>query len=244
MSSTLRMPSRPLVRRAAAVGALSAAALLAAAGAASAHVTVQPSTAAKGAADQTFSFRVPNEQDGASTTKVQVYFPADHPIPSVLVAQVPGWTATVQTTKLSKPIQTDDGQVTDAVSEITWSGGAIRPGQYQDFTVDLGQLPSDTDALTFKALQTYSNGQVVRWIEEQQPGQPEPENPAPVLKLTAPAGTTASATAPAREAAAPAGGSSSDGTARALGITGIVVGAAGVVTGVLGRRRRGGSPAA
>ena len=36
----------------------------------------------------------------------------------------------------------------------------------------------------FKALQTYSNGDIVRWIDLQQPGQSEPEHPAPVLLLT------------------------------------------------------------
>ena len=36
----------------------------------------------------------------------------------------------------------------------------------------LGHVPDDADSLTFKALQTYSNGDVVRWIDAQQAGQP------------------------------------------------------------------------
>ncbi|WP_374227053.1 DUF1775 domain-containing protein [Streptomyces sp. AC558_RSS880] len=63
------------------------------------------------------------------------------------------------------------------------SGGKIAPGQYEDFNVAFGQLPDDTGQLTFKTLQTYSDGKIVRWIEAQ--GGQELENPAPVLKLTA-----------------------------------------------------------
>ncbi|CAM5658529.1 Membrane protein OS=Kitasatospora aureofaciens OX=1894 GN=GCM10010502_69840 PE=4 SV=1 [Kitasatospora aureofaciens] len=83
-----------------------------------------------------------------------------------------------------------------------WTGGQITPGHFQDFTVDLGALPDGTDKVVFKALQTYSDGTVVRWIEEPQDGQPEPKNPAPVLKLTA--ATAGDSDAPAPSAAASA----------------------------------------
>jgi Domain of unkown function (DUF1775) len=36
----------------------------------------------------------------------------------------------------------------------------------------------------FKALQTYSDGDVVQWIEPTVKGGAEPEHPPPVLKLT------------------------------------------------------------
>ena len=88
-------------------------------------------------------------------------------------------------------LKTDDGTITDAVSEITWTGGKIAAGHYEDFDVAFGQLPEDTGQLVFKTLQTYSDGTIARWIEEPQGGE-EPENPAPVLKLTA--GTTPAAT--------------------------------------------------
>ncbi|GAB2714165.1 YcnI family copper-binding membrane protein [Kitasatospora kifunensis] len=238
-------PAR-LPRRAGAVAALSAATVLLVAGPAAAHVTVQPSSAPKGAADQSFAFRVPNEDDQASTVKVELYFPTDHPIASALIAPVPGWTDQIQTTKLTTPIKTDDGDITDVVSEVTWSGGSIAPGHYQDFTLDFGQLPSDTDQLVFKALQTYSNGNIVRWIDTSQPGQPEPDHPAPTLKLTA---ATADSGAPATASTAPAASAKSasadDSTARALGIAGLVVGTLGLAAAaVFGlRRRTGGDPA-
>lgn len=231
-----------LPRRAAALSALACATVLLVAGPASAHVTVQPSSAPQGASDQSFAFRVPNEDDTASTVKVELYFPTDHPIPSALLAPVPGWTDQIETTKLATPIKTDDGTITDVVSHVTWTGGSIAPGHYQDFTVDFGQLPTGTDQLVFKALQTYSNGTVVRWIDTTQPGQPEAEHPAPTLHLTAavPDGDAASTSA-APSAAASTRSAADDSTARSLGVAGIVVGVLGVLTGaVLGLRRRPG----
>lgn len=67
------------------VAALAAAGVLTAAGAASAQVTVHPETYAKGATDGLPTFRVPNEEDTASTTKVQIFLPTDHPLLGVLV---------------------------------------------------------------------------------------------------------------------------------------------------------------
>ncbi len=227
--------------RATAVGALAAATVLLLAGPASAHVTVQPSSAPADATDQSFSFRVPDEQDNANTVKVEVDFPTDHPIPSVSLATVPGWTDEIKTTKLATPIHTDDGDITDVVSQVVWTGGQITPGHYQDFAIAIGQLPTGTDQVVFKALQTYNNGQIVRWIDVPKDGQPEPEHPAPTLHLSAAAAGTpsagAKASAPASPSTAAAKSSSSDSTARTLGIVGIVVGIAGALIGVLGRRR-------
>lgn len=218
------------LRRAGVVAALAAAGILGTAGAAFAHVTVHPESYAKGATDGQLTFRVPDEEDTAATTKVQIFLPTDHPLLGVLVSPRDGWTAKVTTTRLKTPVKTDDGTITEAVSEITWTGGTITAGQYEDFDVAFGQLPDDTDRLAFKALQTYSDGKTVRWIEEAAPGDEEPENPAPVVELTAKdtaekedTDTTASATPKSATASA----SDSDATARSLA-------AAGLATGVLG----------
>ncbi|WP_328827458.1 MULTISPECIES: YcnI family protein [unclassified Streptomyces] len=234
---------RTTLRRAGTVAALATAGVLAAAGVASAHVTVHPESYAKGATDGVLTFRVPNEEDKASTTKVQVYLPTDHPVLGVLVTPQNGWTAKVTTSKLKTPVKTDDGTITDAVSQITWTGGKIGAGQYEDFNVAFGQLPDDTDQLAFKTLQTYSDGNVVRWIEEAAAGDDEPENPAPVLKLTAKESEDGDAT-PAASASAAAGSaksgsdasssssaSDSDSTARGLGIAGLIVGVLGLAAG-------------
>jgi uncharacterized protein YcnI len=231
-----RPATSSLVRRAggrlAALGALTAVGVLAAAGTAFAHVVVDPHTASQGG-DAKVAFRTPNEEDNANTVKLEVSFPADHPVPSVLTEPVPGWTASVQKTNLPKPIQTDDGQVSAAVSTITWTGGQISPGQFEDFPVSLESLPSDTDKLVFKAVQTYSNGDVVRWIDVAAPGAPEPEHPAPTLVLTKGDGDGSMAAAMSQS-------SSSSGTTTGvtLGVIGIVLALIALVLGALALRRR------
>jgi uncharacterized protein YcnI len=221
-----------LVRRLAAVGALCALALVTLAGIASAHVTANPGTAQQGGYAK-ISFRVPNERDTASTTQLEVSFPTDHPIASVETRAMPGWTASVQKTKLDKPIRTDDGEISEVVSKITWSGGKIPPGSFEDFDVSMGPLPTDTDELVFKALQTYDNGEVVRWIDTAPEGAPEPEHPAPVVKLTPAKANQVSVTAAAGTDAA----QSSGGTwGVALGIVGIVLGLIGIIVGLMNRR--------
>jgi len=227
--------TRTTLRRVGLVIALASAAVLTAGGVASAHVTVHPDSYAKGATDGGLTFRVPNEEDTAATTKVQVFLPTDHPVLGVLVSPQDGWTAKVTNTKLKTPVKTDDGTITDAVSEITWTGGRIEAGQYEDFDVAFGQLPDDTGQLTFKALQTYSDGKIARWIDVAESGGEEPENPAPVVKLTAKAvegeGSSASTTSsgvPRSADSSTSAASSSDSTARGLGIAGLIVGLLGL----------------
>ncbi|GAB2770234.1 YcnI family copper-binding membrane protein [Streptomyces daliensis] len=236
-------------RDVAAVGALAVSALAAVvlcAGPASAHVSVDPQEAEQGGFG-TVSFKVPNERDNASTTKLEVTLPTDHPLASVMPQPVPGWDVDVTKSKLDKPIEMHGEKITEAVTKVTWTGGKIEPGQFQQFPVSLGQLPEDEDQLVFKALQTYDNKEVVRWIEEPEEGQPEPENPAPVLKLTPAAededghgGGDDGKHADDEESVAASGddASGTDTTARVLGVVGIVVGVAGVAFGVLAGRRR------
>jgi uncharacterized protein YcnI len=175
---------RALTATAAAAITLAATVLMA--GTATAHVLVQPGKLPKGAADVIFSFSTPNETTDTNVTQLEVDFPTDHPLASAYAQNLAGWNATVVTTKLAKPITTDDGQISEAVSQIVWTAtaGGIPPQQFGLFTVSVGQLPSDTKKLTFKALQTYSDGTVVRWIEIPVKGTPEPEHPAPTLTLT------------------------------------------------------------
>ncbi|WNE97607.1 YcnI family protein [Streptomyces luomodiensis] len=241
------------LRRLPVLGCLTAGGLvLLAAGPAFAHVSVQPGQAEKGGYS-TIDFKVPNERDDSSTVKLEVTLPSDHPLTSVMPQPVPGWDIKVTKSKLAKPVEVHGEKVSEAVTKVTWSGGKIEPGMFQQFPLSVGQLPEDADQLVFKALQTYDNKEVVRWIEEPKEGAAEPENPAPVLKLVAPAegsdGQDAGAasdkdddsgTAGPEESASgdSDGKDSSDTTARVLGIAGIVVGAAGVVFGVVAGRRR------
>jgi uncharacterized protein YcnI len=191
------------------------------AAAASAHVSIEPPSAPKGS-DAVLGFVVPNEKDTATTTKVQITFPADHPILDAKTEALPGWTSTVQTAHLAKPVQTADGTFSDYVSSITWSGGQIGKGNFAEFRVAVG-LPDDASSLTFKVLQTYSDASIVRWIETSAPGGEAPENPAPVLTLTNGAAATATPTTAAAAAVSTVSSNDVD-TAKTLGIVGIILG--------------------
>ncbi len=221
------------LRRVTIVGAASGAALLLFAAPAFAHITVSPDSVPAGSTTE-LTFHVPNEEANANTVKVDVQIPTTHPIAQLLAKPVPGWTATVKTIKLPKPVTTDDGTFTTAVSEVIWSGGTIQPGQFQDFSISCDSLPGAAGQLVFKAIQTYSDGDIVRWIDLSQPGQAEPAHPAPAVTLTATTG------APAKSVStAPAAAASSDGMARVLGIAGLVVGLLAVALALtVGRRPR------
>ncbi|HEY3877801.1 MAG TPA: YcnI family protein [Trebonia sp.] len=203
--------------------------VLALAGTAFAHVTITPGSAPQGSTAE-LTFKVPNEESTAATTQLQVQVPTDHPIAQFLVKPVPGWSVSVQTITLAKPVVTDDGSFSTAVSEVTWTGGKILPGQFQDFSVSADPLPSGIGQLVFKAVQTYSNGDVVRWIDLPQAGQPEPAHPAPVLTLTS-AGADAAADTAAGTQADPPAAAGSDTTAVALGAAGLATGLLGLAAG-------------
>ncbi|GAA2269401.1 membrane protein [Streptomyces ruber] len=238
--------------RIAAAGAVAASAVVVLSSPAFAHVSVQPEGTAAQGGYATVDFKVPNERDNASTTKLEVSFPTDHPLASVQPQPVAGWDVEVTRTKLDEPVELHGEKIDEAVSKVTWtaSGKGIEPGFFQKFPLSVGQLPEDTDELVFKALQTYSNKEVVRWIEVPQDGAEEPDYPAPVLELSAAgddhhgssgedeAGEAENASADTSDTAA-GSADSSDTTARVLGVVGIVVGAVGVAYGVLAGRRRG-----
>ncbi|MGY4999801.1 YcnI family copper-binding membrane protein [Streptomyces griseus] len=242
--------------RIALAGGVAASTVLLIAGPAAAHVSVQPVGEAAKGGYATLNFKVPNERDQASTVKLEVNFPTDHPLSSVTPQAVPGWKITIDKSKLDKPLEVHGKKITEAVSKVTWTAddSEIAPGYFQQFPVSVGALPEDADQLVFKAIQTYDNKEVVRWIEEPTAGGEEPDSPAPVLKLTAAADDhhggaaddakeaddhkAADTGASAKESSTAASSSSSDTTARTLGIIGIVIGVAGVAFGVLAGRRR------
>jgi uncharacterized protein YcnI len=211
-------------------------ALLVLAGPASAHVTISAPGATRGGGDQEITFRVPVEAT-KDTVGLTVQLPTATPIASVLIAPMPGWTHTQVTTKLAKPITTDDGDITEAVSQITWTAAAgqgIAPGEYGNFTMLAGQLP-DAPTLVFKALQKYSDGSVVSWIETSAPGSTtQPTHPAPVLEL-------ANASAAASSTTATAAKAPSNARSVTLSIVALVVAAAALSLAVVTRARsRGG----
>jgi uncharacterized protein YcnI len=193
--------------------AAAGAAIAALPGAAQAHVTVQPGTT-EGGGFSVVAFRVPTERDHASTTKVSILFPEDQPVGSVRTTPVPGWKVTTKNRTLSQPIEMFGEQVSEVVSQVTWTatGPGIAPGQFEDFDVSIGPLP-DSGEMVFKALQTYSSGEQVNWNQVAVDESVEPEHPAPVLTIAAPAdGTTTTAPASGDVTHSSDTGTSEDGT--------------------------------
>ena len=205
-----------------------------------AHVTVNPNSATQGGYTK-LTFRVPNEKDAANTVALEVDLPQDTPIASVSVKPVPGWTAVTTKTTLATPIKSDDGDITEAVTQIVWTASpdaVIKPGQFQEFDVSVGPLPQ-VDQIVFKALQKYSDGETVRWIDEPKAGA-DAQHPAPVLKLgKASTDTPASSVSGTGAPVAPDLASGSDSTAKAalgVGIAALVIALAGVGLALLRRR--------
>jgi len=220
------------VRRFAIVLATAALALVAAAAPAGAHVKVEPESAPKGS-DAVLAFVVPNEKDPQTTTKVVVQFPTDHPIAEALVEPIAGWTAKATQFTVTTPIQTDNGPVTSAVKDVTWTatGKGIAVDDFQEFRVSVG-LPDDADSLSFPTTQSYSDGSTVNWVQVTPAGGPEPDNPVPVLTLTSAADTGAATPAPTSTVK-----KSDVDNAKTIAIIAIVVGALGLLLGIGGLAR-------
>jgi periplasmic copper chaperone A len=216
--------------------ALAAIVALIAPAAASAHVTLQPDSAAAGGFTR-LDVRVPNERDDAATTKVAVQFPEG--FESASYEPAAGWDVKV----------TRKG---DFVDTITWTAtsdqAAIAPGQFRDFGLSVGVPEGEPgDALTFKALQSYAGGEVVRWI-----GPADGDNPAPQVTLTEAEGEHAASASHAgdEETAAPAPAAASgsdDGGSDTLAIVALAIGVLGLLAGAAGllvARRSPGRPVA
>ena len=211
------------------------AAILLAPAAAAAHVTLQPKEVAAGGFTR-LNVRVPNEKDDEGTTKIEIEMPPG--FAAVSYEPVAGWDIEVTKRKLDTPIKLHGLDVTEEVGTVTFSGdgkeGIIAPGQFRDFGLSVG-VPEGAagSELTFKALQTYEGGEVVRWI-----GEADSDKPAPQITLTeaagghgaaAPAAATPEATAGHSDAAAKDddGEEDSDG----LGLIALIVGGLGLLVG-------------
>lgn len=82
----------------------------------------------------------------------------------------------------------DGDELTEAVDTITWTATGdtqIGPGQFQEFWISAGPMPTVVDSPSFPAVQTYSSGEEVAWIDPPNPDGSEPDRPAPTLQLVA-----------------------------------------------------------
>lgn len=228
------LPRRALTRLALG-GALGLGATMLVAGAASAHVTVTPSTTASGAYS-VLTFSNGHGCDGSPTTRISISIPdgifavtptrhADYTIEKVMEA-------------LDEPV--DDGHggaYTERVAEVVYTATTPLPDGYRDaFELQL-KLPEGEagDQLAFPTIQTCETGETA-WIDETVEGEPEPDAPAPAFTLTAAAddghggGSTTDSTPAAADASESGSGTGPVGwIALALGAGGLLLGGAAFV---------------
>jgi len=235
--------------------ALVAATALTAPASAAAHISLHPNTVPAGAF-ATLDVRVPGEQEGAYVKKVDVQFPPG--FVGVDYENVPGWSTKVVETKLAQPVEEDGEKIDTEVSQIvwTWTGplGRVNNGQFVNLPLSLA-IPTDAAdrALEFRTVQTYSNGQVVHWIDPSL----EAEHPSPRINVTAKggviedvagdeagpsAGQAEASSSTASSAPAAEKSTTSSGASKGLGIAALIIGALGLLAGLaalaLSRRSR------
>jgi uncharacterized protein YcnI len=216
--------------------AIAVGAALVLAPAAAAHVTLNPSEWEAGGFAR-FAIRVPNERDSGATTRITLKFPEQ--ILSASFQPIEGWRRQVKTVELDEPMEIEGEQVTERIDTVTWSGGRIAPGEFQEFGVSFRTPEEPGSELAFPAVQRYSNGEVVRWI-----GPPDAEEPAPLVAIVEPAAEEGAAAATPTATPTQAAGSEQEeesGGSDALAIVALIVGVAALAIAlaalVLSRRR-------
>jgi uncharacterized protein YcnI len=179
-------------------------------------------------------FRVPSESETTSTTKLVVTLPKDHPFASVGAQVKAGWKVEKTKEKLAAPVKVGDVTLSEAITTVTWTAVpgsvGVPPNDFDEFALSVGKLPEGVDSLSFPAVQTYSDGEVVKWVELAKDGADKPEHPAPALKLTAAITPVAATTNETK--------SGSDNLARILACAGLLVGLLGLGFGLRPRKAK------
>lgn len=132
-----------------------------------AHVSINPTEMTPGS--QLFTFRVPNEQ-GEATVAVKVEVPDGVDVTGV--KSLTGWT---HQEKHEEVMQKPQGfqlvpqvfadhpaEETGRITEITWTGGKIMPGEYAEFSLS-AKYTGEPKELNWKTYQTYADGDTVPW---------------------------------------------------------------------------------
>ena len=209
-----RIPLRPLgpqdltrsgaasvmkVSRIAAAGAVAGATVLVLSGPAFAHVSVSAEgTAAKGGY-ATVNFKVPNERDNASTTKLEVSFPTDHPLASVMPQPVAGWT--VKVTKSQAGQAARDARREDHRGRLQGHldrrpARASSPASSRSSRSPSASCPRTPTSSSSRRSRRTPTRRSSAGSRSPKDGAEEPENPAPVLALSAATGDHATAPPP------------------------------------------------
>jgi uncharacterized protein YcnI len=180
------------------LAATAAGAALAFASSAFAHAIVSPPVAKSKAAQQ-FTLSVPTEEEGATTTEVELTVPEGVAVDSF--EPTPGWRRSEQATGSGEE---------RVIQKVTWTGGSVPTDEDAIFRFN-GSLDS-SKSYTFAVRQTYSNGKVVDWS-----GPESSDTPAPTVE----------------------GVSSFGGSSSTLAVIALIVGAAGVLLGLVALLARG-----
>src|SRR5678815_659102 len=149
--------------RTALLAAAAAAVTLVLASPAFGHAIMSPPVA-KAKVDQQFTLSVPTEEEGATTTEIELTVPDGLSIDSFEPAA--GW---------QRAEQASGSGEERVIQQVTWSGGKVPTDEDAVFRFN-GSTSSDK-TYKFKVRQTYSNGKVVDWS-----GSESSDTPAPTIE--------------------------------------------------------------
>ena len=125
-----------------------------------AHAILSPPVA-KSKVLQQFTLSVPTEEEGATTTKIELTVPDGFAIDSFEAA--PGWKRTVQATGSGEEA---------VVQKVTWSGGKVPTGEDSVFHFNASLGSNKTYVADVR--QTYSSGKIVDWNGAESSDTPAP----------------------------------------------------------------------
>lgn len=235
--SPLRRRGRALTRSLVGAGVVASFGLLGV-GAADAHVGPNVSEVAAGSYTDVL-MGVPHGCEGSPTTKIEIQVP--EALTDVTPIVVPGWTGTVTTEKLAKPITLEDGdEITERDAVVTWTaqpGNELEDHWKLSFGLSFQVPDTPGKSLEFKTIQTCTVGST-EWIEATPASGEEPEHPAPTVMIVEGSGdghgssteatTTTEAGGKSGSATADDAKSDSSDSSKGLAVSALVIGLAGL----------------
>jgi uncharacterized protein YcnI len=213
--------------------------------AASAHITASPSKIPAGFTYTQFS--VPHGCDGSSTVRISIRIPEG--VAEVKPEVAPGWDISTKTGALPAPVSVFGEEVSEGVTEVSWSGGPLPDSELQRFGLSFFASEDLAGQTVYWPIVQQCEEGTTRWIEIPVAGEEEPPEPAPGITFLASAeeegggGEAAEETDTGTAVEATAATSGDDGSGRAdaalaLGGLGLAAGLAALVV-ALFRRPRG-----
>jgi uncharacterized protein YcnI len=132
-----------------------------------AHVTLEASEAPANSFHRAV-FRIPHGCEGSPTVAIRVRIPDG--VTGVKPQPKPGWTVSIEESNLGPSRQALDGEKTaEIVKEVSWSGGNLPDGRYDEFAMEMRLPPASGTVLVFPVIQQCEIG-VNRWIERPHAG--------------------------------------------------------------------------